>query len=209
MTVHPDITAVNFQANYIDYAPCVNPPTTLLDFIQPCFTIKKDTECTEVFLDDRSEYNGLDTSNVSITVSVWYAGGPNDEYLLITDSCTHDVNTNQGYDALCGTGHYKLKIHVEYVDGVTTYTKDYEETITLDCCKCDIEDLESEVKAKITTIGCKMHEYESMGKDRTELNVALLGLSNALFYLKTSDIRNYCSSAHNVECFLNSIKDFC
>lgn len=209
MIVHPNITAVNFQANYIDYAPCVNPPQVLTDFITPCFIIRKDEACTEIFLEDKSEYELVDSADVTITVSVWYKGGVNDEYLMITPACSHPVTTMQIYKALCGAGYYKLKIHMEYFDGVDTFTKDIEETITLDCCKCDIEDLKSEVKAKITTIGCKMHEHECMGKDRTNLHTALLSLSSALFYLETSDIRNYCSSAHNVECFLNSIKDFC
>jgi hypothetical protein len=209
MIVHPYITGAYYQTNYIDYAPCVNPPINLLDFIQPCFIIKKDTECTEIFLEDRSEYNAIDTNDVTINVSVWYKGGVNDEFIMIKSACPHPVNTLQNYEAECGAGYYKLIISIEYFDGVDTYSKSIEECITLDCCKCDIDDLKSEVKAKITTIGCKLHEYECMGKDRTELQTALFSLSNALFYLNTSDIRNYCSSAHKVECFLNSIKDFC
>jgi hypothetical protein len=209
MIVHPDITAVNFQANYIDYAPCVNPPASILDYFTPRFIIKKDDECSEIYLEDFTDYSAVSTDDVTITVSVWYSAGLVDEYILIEDACSHTVSTLQNYAPSCGAGYYKLIIHMEYVVGLTTYSKDIEKEITLDCCKCDIDDLKSEVKAKITIIGCKMHEYECMGRDRTNLLTALFSLSSALFYLETSNIRNYCSSAEKVECFLKSIRDFC
>jgi len=209
MIVHPDITAVNYQANYIDYAPCVNPPTTLLDYITPCFILRKDDLCTELFLYDETEYNAIDPSLVTITVSVFYRSDLNDEYVQIINPCTFPSDSQEVYKADCGNGYYKLEIQVQYTDGLDTSSETLIKEITLDCCKCGIEDLKSEVKTKLSTVGCKVHEYECIGKDRTKLQEALYGLSNALFYLETASITNHCKTAHQVECFLKSIKNFC
>lgn len=208
MTVHPYITAANYTTDYIDYAPCVGAPTVLEDFIQPCFLVKKDDSCNEIILQNVGEYNGLE-ANATLMVSIWYRPDVNDEFLLVCNAVDHPINSTIAYPAENGAGYYELRIEVTYDDNGTIYTSNIVQCITLDCCSCDIEDLKSEVKEKITKIGCKLHKYESMGKSRIHLETALYGLTNVLYYLNTTNITEYCSSAEKVQCYLNSIKDFC
>lgn len=202
------ISASSYQTNYVDYSPCVSTPD-LEAFFEPCFLITKEDNCDYIRIKDATDYEDENTDDVSISISMLYRNCCNDEYVSIMDATSLDVATQEEYSPSMGAGYYRAVVTVTFVKESTTYTKEILLDITLDCCKCKLDELISKVKTRIGKIGCKIASYERIGRDRTNLHEDLLKLNSALFYLEYSTIVTRCRVVENVECFLKSIKNYC
>lgn len=204
------ISAQQYTDDYINNQSCA-PVTNLETFIQPCFIVSKDDKCTIVTLEDKTDYTNVDTNDVTIQVELNYSFDMDSIEYEVCPTSLFTTESKVNFPSMYGNGKYTFTITVTYIDPNTLeqYTKVYEECITVECCDCDIQDLIDKIRARIPKIGCKINDYELIGRSTIDLYADLYALTNALFYLETSTKRNYCEDAELVTCFLKSIKNYC
>lgn len=202
------ITPAEYVTNYLEFAPCISVPG-LEDFIHPCFIPYLNEICTEIILEDKSEYNDIDLSLVTIQGNLYYQYHECGIRYAVCSGFSIEPTTKNTYNATYGNGLYSFEITVNYIDGLTTYTKTYCYSIKVLCCEDDICSLKETIKDKISDIGCKINDLEIIGKNTNELYKSLYLLENALFLLSTSKDQEVCNDVDIVNCFLNSIKNIC
>jgi len=207
-----NISALQYTTDFVDNQPCVALPS-VYDYVYPCFVIKHD--CNNIFVEDKSDYT-LPNNIIVELISIEHKSG-----VLSLQNCGTPVpvvlplGSKRTYEALYGNGKYTFvwRITVVLIDEdtleETTLVYEHTECVKLECCEEDICGLKDLIKSKITKLGCKINEYELMGRDTKKLYNALFALGNALFYISTSKEKNYCEDAALVNCFLNSIKSVC
>jgi hypothetical protein len=210
MTIITSISAQQYTDDYINNQSCT-PIVDLETFLKPCFIVSKDDNCTIVTIDDKTDYSNVDINDVTIQVALEYSYSMNTEQYEVCPTAPYTPDSKVNFPAMYGNGKYTFTIVVTYIDPntLTEYTKVYEECITLGCCECDIQDLIEKIRARIPKIGCKINDYELIGRKTINLYNDLYALTNALFFLETSIERNYCEDAELVTCFLKSIKNYC
>lgn len=214
INVIANISSVSYNLNYVNYSPCVS-GVSLTDYLHSCFILKHD--CENIFVEDKTDYLGNEALVTLELISIVHKrGNVNLQNCGPALPIELSLGSRNVYEAIYGNGNYmftwRFTITIpSEVDGEepTIYTFEVSDCIYLECCKDDIIGLINLIKSKISTLGCKINDFELIGRNTNKLYDTLFALNNALFLLSTSKERSYCSDAELVNCYLGSIKNIC